>query len=102
MARQMNEREARKALLLRVGIDRGTGGGLGPIFPDGTFEYVPIPERKRTRITAATRRCWVAMACRWPIICRASSPRLILTSILISGLRPTGMRHPANAGSSTS
>jgi hypothetical protein len=22
---------------------------LGPIFPDGTFEYVPIPERKRTR-----------------------------------------------------
>jgi hypothetical protein len=49
MAKQMNEREARKALLLRVGIDRGTGGGLGPIFPDGTFEYVPIPERKRTR-----------------------------------------------------
>jgi hypothetical protein len=26
MAKQMNEREARKALLLRVGIDRGTGG----------------------------------------------------------------------------
>jgi hypothetical protein len=35
---------ARKALLLRVGIDRGTGGALGPIFPDGTFEYIPIPE----------------------------------------------------------
>ena len=33
-----------KALLLRVGMDRGTGGVLGPIFPDGTFEYVPIPE----------------------------------------------------------
>ncbi|GEM_PF-423201 len=34
----------RKALLLRVGIDKGTGGTLGPIFPDGTFQYVPIPE----------------------------------------------------------
>lgn len=33
-----------KALLLRVGIDKGCGGTLGPIFPDGTFEYVPIPE----------------------------------------------------------
>jgi hypothetical protein len=31
-------------LLLRVGIDSGCGGTLGPIFPDGTFEYVPIPE----------------------------------------------------------
>ena len=33
-----------KALLLRVGLDLGTGGALGPIYPDGTFEYVPIPE----------------------------------------------------------
>ncbi len=41
--------KARKALLLRVGIDRGTGGALGPIFVDGTFEYIPIPERERTR-----------------------------------------------------
>jgi hypothetical protein len=49
MVKQTNEREARKALPLRVGIDRGTGGALGPIFPGGTFEYVPIPERKRTR-----------------------------------------------------
>ncbi len=40
---------ANKALLLRVGIDRGTGGALGPIFDDGTFEYVPIPEREPTR-----------------------------------------------------
>ena len=30
-------------LLLRVGMDLGYGG-LGPLFPDGTFEYVPIPE----------------------------------------------------------
>lgn len=34
----------RQALLLRVGIDKGTGGTLGPIFPDGSFDYVPIPE----------------------------------------------------------
>ncbi|MCC6544237.1 MAG: hypothetical protein IT392_07005 [Nitrospirae bacterium] len=33
-------------LLLRVGIDLGTGGALGPIFPGRTFEYVPIPESK--------------------------------------------------------
>lgn len=38
-----------KALLLRVGIDRGTGGALGPIFADGTFEYVPIPEERPTK-----------------------------------------------------
>ena len=30
-------------LLLRVGMDSGFGG-LGPLFPDGTFEYVPIPD----------------------------------------------------------
>jgi len=35
-----------KAMLLRVGIDKSCGGSLGPIFPDGTFEYVPIPELK--------------------------------------------------------
>ncbi|MBI2987390.1 MAG: hypothetical protein HYY45_11540 [Deltaproteobacteria bacterium] len=33
-----------KVLLLRIGIDSGCGGALGPIFADGTFEYVPIPE----------------------------------------------------------
>jgi len=33
-------------LLLRIGIDLGTGGALGPIFPDGSFEYIPIPESK--------------------------------------------------------
>lgn len=33
-----------KALLLRVGIDKGFDGILGPIFSDGSFEYIPIPE----------------------------------------------------------
>ena len=37
-----------KGLLLRVGIDRGSGGCLAPIFKDGSFEYIPIPERQAT------------------------------------------------------
>jgi hypothetical protein len=31
-------------ILLRVGIDLGAGGILGPIFADGSFEYIPIPD----------------------------------------------------------
>jgi hypothetical protein len=31
-------------VLLRVGIDTGTGGINGPLFPDGSFDYVPIPD----------------------------------------------------------
>lgn len=40
-----------KALLLRVGIDRGFGG-LSPVFPDMTYEYIPIYHRniKETEI----------------------------------------------------
>jgi hypothetical protein len=41
--------QERKALLLRVGIDRGTGGALSPIYADGGFDYVPIPETQPTR-----------------------------------------------------
>jgi len=33
-------------VLLRVGIDTGSGGILGPLFGDGSFEYVPIPDRR--------------------------------------------------------
>lgn len=32
-------------VLLRVGIDSGTGGIQGPLFKDGSFEYIPIPDR---------------------------------------------------------
>lgn len=42
-----------KALLLRVGIDKGSGGTYGPIFDDGSFEFVPIPETYRS-CTATT------------------------------------------------
>jgi hypothetical protein len=33
-----------KIALLRIGIDTGTGGIHGPLFNDGTFEYIPIPD----------------------------------------------------------
>ena len=33
-----------KVVLLRVGIDTGAGGIHGPLFADGTFEYIPIPD----------------------------------------------------------
>jgi len=34
-----------QVVLLRVGIDTGSGGILGPLFRDGSFEYIPIPDR---------------------------------------------------------
>jgi hypothetical protein len=36
-----------QVVLLRVGIDTGTGGIRGPLFKDGSFEYIPIPDRFR-------------------------------------------------------
>jgi hypothetical protein len=32
-----------RVVLLRVGIDAGAGGMQGPLFRDGSFEFVPIP-----------------------------------------------------------
>ena len=34
-----------KVAMLRIGIDTGSGGIHGPLFRDGTFEYIPIPDR---------------------------------------------------------
>ena len=34
-----------KAMLIRVGIDKGTDGALAPIFNDGSFEYIPLSEK---------------------------------------------------------
>jgi hypothetical protein len=31
-------------VLLRVGIDTGADGISGPLFTDGTFEFIPIPD----------------------------------------------------------
>ena len=33
-----------KVALVRVGIDSGAGGIHAPLFEDGTFEYLPIPD----------------------------------------------------------
>lgn len=33
-----------KIALLRVGVDAGCGGIHGPLFDDGTFEFMPIPD----------------------------------------------------------
>jgi len=40
-----------KALYFRIGIDTGRGGFIAPIFQDGTFEYIPIPDSTTTEIT---------------------------------------------------
>ena len=34
-----------KVAMLRIGIDTGSGGIHGPLFNDGSFEYIPIPDR---------------------------------------------------------
>jgi hypothetical protein len=36
-----------KAMLLRVGIDKSSDGVLSPIFPDGSFEYIPLSEKDK-------------------------------------------------------
>jgi hypothetical protein len=41
-----------KAMLLRVGIDKGTDGALGPVFEDGSFEYIPISENPKWKTTS--------------------------------------------------
>lgn len=33
-----------QVVLLRVGIDTGAGGIHGPLFKNGSFEYIPIPD----------------------------------------------------------
>lgn len=33
-----------KIAMIRVGVDAGCGGIQGPLFRDGTFEFIPIPE----------------------------------------------------------
>lgn len=44
------EHDTTKALLLRVGIDKGSGGDYGPVFEDSSFEFIPIPEKNPKRI----------------------------------------------------
>jgi hypothetical protein len=37
------QKETHAGLLIRVGIDTQTGGCVAPLFPNGAFEYIPIP-----------------------------------------------------------
>ena len=39
-----------KAVLLRVGIDSGSGGIQGPLFKDGSFDFLCIPDNKRVSV----------------------------------------------------
>ena len=43
-----------KAMLLRVGIDKGTDGALAPIFSNGSFEYIPLSEKNSKSIEKRT------------------------------------------------
>ncbi len=43
-ARLAVESDAPKVVLVRVGIDSGSGGMQGPLFEDDTFEFVSIPD----------------------------------------------------------
>jgi hypothetical protein len=44
-----------QVVLLRVGIDTGSGGIHGPLFADGSFEYIPIPDNfKRKSVDKRT------------------------------------------------
>jgi hypothetical protein len=40
----------KQVVLLRVGVDAGCGGIQGPLFQDGTFEFICIPDRKRVSV----------------------------------------------------
>jgi len=40
----------KRVVLLRVGIDSGSGGIQGPLFKDGTFDFVCIPDKKQVGI----------------------------------------------------
>lgn len=52
---------AKQILFLRVGMDLGFGG-LGPLFADGRFEYVPIPENPKN--TSSRSICFSQISAR--------------------------------------
>ena len=41
---------SKQVVLLRVGIDSGSGGIQGPLFKDGSFDFVCIPDNKRVSV----------------------------------------------------
>jgi hypothetical protein len=47
-----------KALLVRIGIDQAYGGWNAPVDVDGSFVYVPIPEKPGTPFHPGLERCY--------------------------------------------
>lgn len=41
---------SKQVVLLRVGIDSGCGGIQGPLFKDGSFDFICIPDNKRVSV----------------------------------------------------
>ncbi len=50
---------AMKAILLRVGMDKGTDGALAPLFSDGSFLYIPPSEWDATSCEERTYRTMI-------------------------------------------
>jgi hypothetical protein len=48
---------SKQVVLLRVGVDSGCGGIQGPLFNDGSFDFVCIPDNKRVGIHTYGNRC---------------------------------------------
>lgn len=40
----------KQVVLLRVGVDAGCGGIQGPLFEDGTFQFICIPDKQRVSV----------------------------------------------------
>src|SRR5947209_11274602 len=49
-AQEGGQTMSKQVVLLRVGIDSGCGGIQGPLFKDGTFDFVCIPDNKRVSV----------------------------------------------------
>ena len=50
----MTGTDAPRAIAINVGANTNLPGVRGPIYPDGRFEYLPIPEREPTRESVPT------------------------------------------------
>lgn len=46
-----------QVVLLRVGVDAGSGGIQGPLFEDGTFEFICIPDRHAVSVHTYGSMC---------------------------------------------
>lgn len=43
-----------RAIAINIGANTNAPGFRGPVYPDGSFEYVPIPESEPTRVRVPT------------------------------------------------